>query len=66
MGPLWTAVVKLGLAVAAILLADREARRLDGTYRPASRRRRIVVWTIVVGMIAALVWCAIDTGFRVR
>jgi hypothetical protein len=47
---------RLVLAVVVIWLADREARQLDGTYRPASRRRRIVFWTIVLGVVALLVW----------
>jgi hypothetical protein len=56
MNPLWTAVAKLVLAVAAIVLADRQARRLDGTLRPASRRRRIVFWSIVLGVVVGVFW----------
>jgi hypothetical protein len=56
MNPLWTAVAKLVLAVAAIVLADRQARRLDGTLRPASRRWRIVFWSIVLGVVVGVFW----------
>jgi hypothetical protein len=48
---------RLLVAVIAIWLADREARQLDGTYRPASRRRKIVFWSLVLGVVAALAWC---------
>jgi hypothetical protein len=56
MNPLWTTVARLVLAVAAIVLADRQARQLDGTLRPASRRRRIVVWSIVLGVVVSVLW----------
>jgi hypothetical protein len=55
-GHLIQLIGRLAAALLAIWFADREARQLDGTYRPASRRRRIVSWAIVLGVMAALVW----------